>query len=104
MRYAIVINLDYISHSEDACQILWSEIRERMIATGFRCENRIFTIEAAEETAYKLARDVIESIEEHKEYQDKRIHRYLKDFYGYDMACTTNLLVAPADDILVKGE
>jgi hypothetical protein len=103
MRYAIIINLDYVSHSEDACQILWTDIRERMINAGFRCENRIFTIESDEDTACKLARDVIESIEEYKEYQDKRIHRYLKDFYGFDMACTTNLLVPPADDIQVKG-
>ena len=98
MHYAVVINLDYASHPEERCKALWLEIRQRMMEAGFHCDGRIFTICRDEESeASQLARDVIENIEQHKDYYDKRIFLYIKEFYGFDMACTTNLLL-PADD------
>ena len=68
-----------------------------MMEAGFHCDGRTFTICRNEDEASQLARDVIENIEQHKDYYDKRIFLYIKDFYGFDMACTTNLLL-PADD------
>ena len=98
MHYAVVINLDYASHSEESCKALWKKIRQRMMEAGFHCDGRIFTIcRDNEDEASQLARDVIENIEPHKDYYEKRIFLYIKEFYGFDMACTTNLLL-PADN------
>ena len=99
MRYAIVINLDYATHSADSCRELWDIIRERMMASGFRCDGRIFTISPSEQEATRLARKIIDDIESHMAYHDKRIFLYLKEFYGFDMDCTTNLLLPPDDTI-----
>lgn len=99
MRYAIVINLDYASHHEDSCREIWQEIRNRMQEAGFRCDGRIFTIDTNEDEACSLARNVIDEIEAHLDFHEKRVFYYLKDFYGFDMACTTNLLLPPATAI-----
>lgn len=99
MYYAIVINLDYDTHSAESCKELWNVIRDHMLASGFRCDGRTFTIEAREEEATNLARKVIDDIESHMDYHNKRIFLYLKEFYGFDMACTTNLLLPPDNAI-----
>ena len=105
MRYAVVINLDYSSHPEEACREIWGEIRARMIEAGFRCDGRTFTIDAdSENQAYSVARNVIEEMESHKDFHEKRVFLYLKDFYGFDMSCTTNLLVPPAAAIELDEE
>ena len=41
-------------------------------------------------------------MEEHLEFDKKHVFGYLKDFYGYDMEHTENLLVPKSDDILVS--
>jgi hypothetical protein len=93
MSYAIVINLDYESNSEDACQEIWDVIKQRMLDAGFRLDNRVFIINREHKEACDLARAVIEGMEAHLDFDKKHIFRYLKDFYGYDMEHTTNLLV-----------
>ena len=97
MRYAIVINLDYASHPEQSCRDVWQEIRNRMQLAGFRCDGRIFSIETNEEEACGLARNVIDEIESHMDFHE--VFLYLKDFYGFDMASTSNLLLPPATAI-----
>lgn len=104
MHYAIVINLDYATHPEDSCRELWTEIRNRMQQAGFRCDGRIFTIDTNEDEACRLARNVIDEIESHMDFHDKRVFLYLKDFYGFDMARTTNLLLPPAAAFELDGE
>lgn len=104
MHYAIVINLDYASYPEESCKALWQEIRLRMMEAGFRCDGRIFTIRRDEVEACQLARDVIENIEQHMDYHNKRIFRYIKEFYGFDMSCTTNLLLPADDSILLEDD
>ena len=93
MSYAIVINLDYESNSEDVCQEIWDVIKQRMLDAGFRLDNRVFIINREHKEACDLARGVIEGMEAHLDFDKKHIFRYLKDFYGYDMEHTTNLLV-----------
>ena len=41
----------------------------------------------------------IENLESHLEYYNRHLHRYLKDFYGFDIAATTNLLIPATDKI-----
>ena len=102
MRYAIVINLDYASYPYESCRLLWEEIKDKMVQAGFRVEGRIFTIELSENQAGRLAREVINSLEEHQDFHNKRVYRYIKDFYGFDLAHTTNLLLPPAEHIEVS--
>ena len=73
-----------------------------MLEAGFLRDGRTFTTHLGEKAACELARSVIEGIEGHLEYHRKHVYRYLKDFYGYDVACTTNLLLPPAEDITVE--
>lgn len=103
MGYAIVINLDYENNPSDACQEIWKIIKLDMLEAGFRLDNRLFTINRDSEEALDLARRVMEGIEEHLDFDKKRVFRYLKDFYGYDMANTTNLLIPGSGEIEVSG-
>jgi hypothetical protein len=102
MSYAIVINLDYENNQEDLCQEIWDEIKNRMLAAGFRLDNRVFMIKLEQKAACDLARSVIEGLESHLEFHKKHVFRYLKDFYGYDMEHTRNLLVPDTDEIEVS--
>lgn len=102
MSYAIVINLDYGSNSEEVCQEIWDVIKLRMLEAGFRLDNRVFIINREDKAACELARSVIEGIESHLDFDKKHVFRYLKDFYGYDMDHTTNLLVPSSDEIEVS--
>ena len=92
MAYAIVINLDRENNPEEACDELWKFIKESMLNAGFFYIRNTFTINLPEREACELARQTIESIESHLEYYNSYLHRYLKDFYGFDIAATTNLL------------
>lgn len=102
MSYAVVVNLDYENNSEDACQEIWDEIKKAMINAGFRLDNRVFIINRDTKEACELARNVIEGMEAHLEFDKKRVFLYLKDFYGYSMENTTNLLVPSSEDILIS--
>lgn len=103
MSYAIVINLDYENNSEEVCQEIWDVIKLRMLEAGFRLDNRVFIINREEKVACELARSVIEGIESHLDFDEKHLYRYLKDFYGYDMDHTSNLLVPSINDIEVSS-
>ena len=102
MSYAIVINLDYDNNPEAACQEIWDVIKLRMLEAGFRLDNRVFTINRDHQAAIDLARSVIEGMEAHLDFDKKHVFRYLKDFYGYDMEHTTNLLVPSSEEILIS--
>jgi hypothetical protein len=102
MSYAIVINLDYENNPEEVCQEIWDVIKQRMLGAGFRLDNRVFMIHREQKEACDLARAVIEGMESHLDFDKKHVFRYLKDFYGYDMEHTTNLLVPSSDDIEVS--
>lgn len=101
MAYAIVINLDYTNHSTATCKEIWGVIVEQFTNKGFRRDGRIFTINEDKVTATRLARDIIEDIEGHQRFEDKRIYTYMKDFYGFDLGKTANLLMPPDDTIIL---
>jgi hypothetical protein len=102
MPYAVVINLDHEHDTYENCRILWGEIRSRMIKAGFRMDGRRFVINLPDQEAGELARAVIEGIEQDRDFSHKRIYNHLRDFYGYDTACTQNLMVPPASSIQVR--
>ncbi|NIR28494.1 MAG: hypothetical protein GWN84_04040 [Gammaproteobacteria bacterium] len=98
-RYAVVINLDYERYPDRQCSLLWREIEVRMVAAGFRCDGRIFTIDRPADEACRLAREAIESVEAHLDFHRRRIYNYLREFYGFDLACATDLTLPPAEGI-----
>ncbi len=102
MSCAVVINLDYENNPEAVCQEIWDAIKQRMLEAGFRLDNRVFITNRDEKDACTLARSVIEDMESHLEFDQKKLFLYLKDFYAYDMEHTKNLLVPSNDEILVS--
>jgi hypothetical protein len=102
MPYAIVINLDYENHPPELCCELWNVIKLGMLQAGFTCEGRRFISTLTERQACEKARRVIDDIEDHLEYHRKHLYRFMRDFYGYDTAATTNLLVPGYEDIEVR--
>lgn len=102
MSYAVVVNLDYENNSEEVCQEIWDNIKKAMLGAGFRLDNRVFIINRDNKEACELARGVIEGMEAHLDFNEKHVFRYLKDFYGYAMDQTTNLLVPSTEDILIS--
>ena len=104
MAYAIVINLDYVNHSTATCKEMWDTICEQFVANGFRRDGRIFTINGDKETATEIARKIIDGIESHLDFSEKRIFSYMKDFYGFDLDKTENLLMPPDDSFILDNE
>lgn len=102
MTYAVVINLDHEHDTYENCRQLWGLIQSRMIKAGFRLDGRRFVINLPDQEAGELARAVIEGIEHDRDFSHKRIYNHLRDFYGYDVACTQNLMVPPASSIQVR--
>lgn len=102
MAYAIVINLDYDNHPPAICSELWNVIKLGMLQAGFKCDGRTFTTNQTEKQACARAQKVIDDLEGHLEYHNKHLYRFMKDFYGYDTAATTNLLVPSSIEIDVQ--
>ena len=97
----IIINLDYEHQPSNLCNMLWDEIQAGMLAKGFKFDGRIFTIDLDQETARHLAQSAIESIEDHLDYHERRMHKYIKDFYGFSYSNITNMLTPPPEQIEV---
>ncbi|MGD8784353.1 MAG: hypothetical protein PVF28_00085 [Thioalkalispiraceae bacterium] len=104
MAYAIVINLDRDNNPAEVCSELWNTIKECMLSVGFLYIRNTFTINLPGQEACELARETIENIESHLDYYDRHIHRYLKDFYGFDIAATTNLLTPATEKITLQED
>lgn len=102
MPTGIVINLDYEHHPQAACEKLWTEIRSRMLANGFRLSGRLFTHFGPPEAILPLARMLMETMEPDLEFHERNFHQYIKDFYGFRMEQVTDLLTPCARDIEVR--
>lgn len=102
MRQAIVINLDYGSLPYEKCHSVWNKIASNMTAAGFRPEGRLFTIGKQRGEAFQLARDVIDRMEEQRDFYEKEIHLYLKEFYGFDMEDSVNLMLPPMESFEIN--
>jgi hypothetical protein len=101
-RTAIVINLDYEHAPQDLCESLWENICQVMQANGFIYSGRLFLHDKSPEIALPLARGLVESLEIHLEFHERRFHRYIKDFYGFGYKNITNLMTPCARDIEVR--
>ncbi len=104
MRYGVVINLDYQSYAPEVLSGVWGKIKSQMERSGFREDGRVFTIDRPESEAGALARQAVEQLESSKEYYEMDIYSYIKEFYGFDMSETQNLLLPPVSSDLVELE
>jgi len=102
MTYAIVINLDYDSHTDKTCHDVWELVKNALLTAGFHCDGRTFSINLEEAEAIALARDSISHLEDSLSYKRQHLYGYMKDFYGYSMDGVTNLLLPPTTDIVVE--
>lgn len=101
MGYAIVINLDYDTNAADECGAVWSRLEQRMRASGFHKNGRLFTSEMPGEHACGLARQVVEDMNGDPVVDGKGIYNFLKEFYAYDNKETIDLLLPPVDSIQI---
>ena len=102
MQVAILITLEYEHAPYEENHFIWTEIHGIMLKAGFGYANRLFVINVDKaDQAYKLARSTIESMENHLPFCERRLHRYIKDFYGFEFKDAVNLLLPCADDIEV---
>ncbi len=110
MQVAILITLEYQHPPYEENHFIWTEIYEMMLKAGFSYTSRLFVINVDKaDQAYNLARATIESMEEHLPFDERRLHRHIKDFYGFEFKDAVNLLLPCADNIevdesLVSGE
>lgn len=102
MTTAVIINLDYTHHSQAICEALWQEIRDTLQANGFRLSGRLFTHSLPPERALPLARGLIESMEAHLDFHERRFHRFIKEFYGFPCDNMVDLLTPCPRDIEVS--
>lgn len=102
MATAVIINLDYNHYSRDVCQALWQEIREKLGLNGFRLRGRFFTHLLPPEQALPLARELMESMEAHLDFHERRFHRFIKEFYGFPCDHLIDLLTSCPHDIEVS--
>lgn len=103
MPYAIEINLDYEHHPPQLCAEFWNLIRVGMHQAGFRSEGRRFVIDLPESQACALAGRVIERIEADLGYHPGHLQRFMKDFFGYDLAGTIDLMQQVAPPVLAES-
>ena len=104
MGYAIVLNLNYENYPHKRCRLIWEAIKASMQKHGFRKDGRTFTIRAASGEASALARHVVEDLALVLNNNGINLYAHIKDFYGYELAHATNLLVPPTDSIQVNEE
>ena len=102
MTYAIVINLDYDSHTDKTCHDVWNHIKGALLSAGFHCDGRTFSINLDEQAAIALARQTFSDLEDKLAYKRQHLYGYMKDCYGYSIEYVTNLLVPPATNIIVE--
>ncbi|OGI41638.1 MAG: hypothetical protein A2150_02050 [Candidatus Muproteobacteria bacterium RBG_16_64_11] len=102
MRYAVIIDLDYVNNPYEVCKAIWVTIRDEMLKQGFYPDGRRFVISAPKDEACRRARAAMELVEARLEHLEKCLPNYLKTFYGFRLDCVVSLLVASADDIQVQ--
>jgi hypothetical protein len=102
MRYAVIIDLDYISNDYDTCKTIWTTIKDEMVKQGFYPDGRRFVISAPNDEACMRARTAMEQVEVRLNHLEKRLPNYLKTFYGFRLDCVVNLLVSPVENIQVQ--
>lgn len=98
-KTAIIINIDHEHTPPELCEALWGAICQVLQANGFLYSARLFLHEREPEYALPFAHALVESLELHLDYPERRFHRHIKEFYGFGYNNISNLLTTRAPDI-----
>ena len=101
-RTGIVINLDYENTPYAVCEQLWRDICDALQANGFVLSGRLFLHEQTPERSLPLARALVESLEIHLDFHERKFHHYIKEFYGFGYHNVINLMTPCPRDIEVR--
>lgn len=102
MRYVVIINLDYENYEHGKLKRLFSDISAGMREKGYVVDGRRFTIDAQPDEAQRLARLVIDELEQQYNAEAESIYVYIKEFFGFQVEHADNLLLPPDEDIEVS--
>ena len=100
--FAIHINLNYEVYSKAACLEIWENITEVMVNAGFQLRGRRFFINEPPATAIALAKEAIDSLEQHYDFENKRIYRFIREFFGYQVETVINILTPASDAVEIN--
>ncbi len=101
MRYGIIINLDYVTYPHEPVKRAYQEIEAALAGEGFLRDGRIFTIDSSAAEAQRRARRAIDRVETLHAAHGESLYPYIKEFFGFEMRQSTNLLLPPSDEISV---
>jgi hypothetical protein len=101
MRYGIIINLDYVTYLHDPVKCVYQEIQQALAEEGFLRDGRLFIIDCSAEEAQKRARRAVDTVESRHTGNGESIYPYIKEFFGFHLSHTANLLLPPSDEIRV---
>lgn len=99
--FAIHIELNYQDYTDQECLEMWGYIEDAMSEAGFHLRGRRFFINASAKDAINLAKNAIDSMEPHQDFSNKRIYRFITEFYGYQIDSVINILTPNTDSIVV---
>jgi hypothetical protein len=102
MRYDVIINLDYESGGDEDLHDLFAEIKRAMQNSGFVMDGRRFTVDLPPAEAQSLARSAVEAVEQRHQRRGMSIIPYIREFFGFEPSNTSNLLLPPTEEILVR--
>ena len=102
MRYVVIINLDYENYEHGKLKAQFNEISSGMQEKGYLVDGRRFTIDAEPEQAQRLARVVIEEMEQLYNARGESIYIYIKEFFGFQVEHADNLMLPPDSEIEVS--
>jgi hypothetical protein len=100
--FAIHINLNYELYSKDECLEIWDCIRSAMQEAGFHLRGRRFFINQPPAHAIKLAKQAIDSLEPHYDFDNKRVYRFIKEFFGYQVETVANILTPTSNALEIN--
>ena len=102
MRYVVEIDLNYGVLPETEVHAVWQMLRTALLEAGFLGDRRRFVSNQEPATAARAAQGAIEAVERRLGWEGRSVYRYVRDFYGYPVACVENLLVPPTTAIEVR--
>ena len=91
MRTAIMINMDYITHSAQECHRAWLDIETALRQCGFNAEGRLFTSNDSLQLASQAAEQAIAKVARAMERSGMDLGGLIKDFFAFEYQSLTEL-------------
>ena len=104
--YGIVINLDYSHQSKKECHAVWDKIVKNMLLYDFHSDKRMFimTTEKGKDFVCDKARQVLNSLDKDRKFDDQSSFHYIIDFFEVDMSDYVDLRLPHVDSGVILKE